>query len=98
MAIVIQRDNTDGLLMNEINELYFANATLYLNPDEKEDFENSKPDFLKFLEQDQRYLLKEINSPVEKCKRMLKFLNEIRDKRLEQMKKERDLEYNHSVP
>ena len=74
MAIVIQRDNTDGSLMNEINELYFANATLYLNPDEKEDFENSKPDFLKFLEQDQRYLLKEINSPEAKCKRMLKFL------------------------
>ena len=35
-----------------------------------------------------------MNSPVEKCARMLKFLTEVRDKRIEQMKKERDLEYN----
>ena len=97
MAIVIKKNETaDGELMNEVKELYFGNATLYLDPDEKEDFESSKPDFLKFLEQDQRYLLKEINSPVEKSKRMIKFLTECRDKRYEQMKLERDLEYNNS--
>ena len=53
MAIVIKKNETaDGELMNEVKELYFGNATLYLDPDEKEDFESSKPDFLKFLEQD----------------------------------------------
>ena len=60
--------------MNKITELYFGNATLYLNSDDKEKFEESKPVFLKFLEQDQRQNLKEINSPEVKCKRMLKYL------------------------
>ena len=36
--------------MNEIKELYFNNATLYLEEEDKEQFEESKPDFLKFLE------------------------------------------------
>lgn len=82
--------------MDEIKELYFANATLYLDKRDQTSFQESKPEFLKFLETDQRYLLKEINSPVEKCKRMLKYLKQIRDKRIAQMKAERDLEFNNS--
>jgi hypothetical protein len=38
--------------MDEIKELYFGNATLHLDVEEQEKFEESKPDFLKFLEQD----------------------------------------------
>ena len=84
MAVVIETHKHETI-MDEIKELYFCNATLNLNQKDKEDFEESKPCFLKFLEEDQRCLLKEINSPVEKSKRLLKFFKLIRDKRLEQV-------------
>ena len=38
--------------MDEIKELYFGNATLHLLEDDKENFDESKPSFLKFLETD----------------------------------------------
>lgn len=69
--------------MDEIKELYFGNATLFLNKDDKDEFEQKKPDFLKFLEEDQRYTLKDINSPINKAKRMMKYLVQVRDKRIE---------------
>ena len=31
MAVVIEHDNHENGLMNKITELYFGNATLYLN-------------------------------------------------------------------
>jgi len=82
--------------MDEVKELYFANATLYLEEEDKEMFNESKPEFLKFLEQDQRFILKEMNSPAEKCKRMIRMLTEVRNKRMAQMAEERDLEFNNS--
>ena len=38
--------------MDEVKELYFGNATLYMDEKDKIMFEESKPDFLKFLEED----------------------------------------------
>tara|TARA_B110000285_G_C14822739_1_gene467289 strand:- start:75 stop:191 length:117 start_codon:yes stop_codon:yes gene_type:complete len=38
--------------MDEIKELYFGNATLYMDEKDKKQFEESKPPFLKFLEED----------------------------------------------
>jgi hypothetical protein len=36
MAVLCIRNNDGGNIMNEIKELYFGNATLYLEDDEKE--------------------------------------------------------------
>ena len=55
MAVIISRTAQEKGsidIMDEIKELYFGNATLHLDEDEQTKFEDSKPDFMKFLEQD----------------------------------------------
>ena len=52
MAVVVSKNNEGGVLMDEVKELYFGNATLHLCQKDECDFEESKPSFLKFLEED----------------------------------------------
>ncbi len=55
MAVIISRSAEEKgsiQIMDEIKNLYFDNATLHLDEDEQTEFEESKPDFMKFLEQD----------------------------------------------
>jgi hypothetical protein len=40
--------------MDTIQQLYLKNATIYQNKDHKKEFENSKNDFMRFLERDER--------------------------------------------
>ena len=52
LAVVVKRNDKADELMDEIKELYFSNATLHLNDNDRKDFEESKPSFLKFIEED----------------------------------------------
>lgn len=38
--------------------MYLKNTRIYLDPKEEEEFNNSKSDFLKFLERDEKFSLK----------------------------------------
>ena len=52
MSILVDKSNNKEEFMDEIKELYFANATLYLDEKDRTVFQESKPSFLKFLETD----------------------------------------------
>lgn len=50
MAVLVhKKTETDPNVMDDIREVYFQNATLYLEEKDKEEFEENKPEFLKFL-------------------------------------------------
>ena len=50
MTVLVHKKSADEPnVMDDIKEVYFQNATLYLEEKDKEEFEESKPDFLKFL-------------------------------------------------
>lgn len=44
----------DRKKMDTIQKLYLMNSTIYCNKEHKKDFENSKNEFMKFLERDER--------------------------------------------
>ena len=53
MSILIEETcHNSEKIMGKILDLYFKNATLYFDPNEKEQFENTKSKFMQFLEND----------------------------------------------
>ena len=59
MSILIKDSCHDSdKVLAQIQDLYFKNATLYLDQEEKDQFEATKSKFMNFLETDQRDTLK----------------------------------------
>ena len=68
--------------MPQIQKIYYKTATVFLDDRDKEKFDDTKGEFLKFLERDQRNTLKESRKPENQHAMMLELLNVLKTKRL----------------
>ena len=55
VSVLIKNDHK---LIEEAREMYLKNSRIYMDPKEEEEFGNKRFDFLKFLERDEKFSLK----------------------------------------
>lgn len=55
LSVIIKNDHK---LIEEARKIYLLNSRIYMDPKEEEDILNRRPDFLKFLERDEKFALK----------------------------------------
>jgi hypothetical protein len=80
VSVIIDHDKHN--LMPQIQKIYYKTATVFLDDRDKEKFDDTKGEFLKFLERDQRNTLKESRKPENQHAMMLELLNVLKTKRL----------------